>query len=241
VLLNLPIFVGTKASGGASAYPTVVLADSPVGYWQLGDASGPTAVDSATSPHNGTYVNGPTLGVTGPIAGKTAATFAAASSQDVAPSLLFNQALVTMEAWVQVSAAPAVLQNIAGCQDGLGSGTSEKQLMLGTDGKVYFYAYDGATKITSTPAAAIPFNQWVYVVGVADGVNAFVYVNGAQVGTVAMGGTFTGYTVPNFFIGAVGGAGAQNTAGYFNGSIGQVALYNHALTPTQISTHFAAR
>lgn len=51
-----------------SAYATAVLADSPAGYWRVGEGSGTVANDSATSPHNGTYTGTPTLGVAGAVA-----------------------------------------------------------------------------------------------------------------------------------------------------------------------------
>jgi hypothetical protein len=42
----------------------VVLADNPVGYWRFGELSGTTATARAGTP-NGTYTNGPILGVGG--------------------------------------------------------------------------------------------------------------------------------------------------------------------------------
>jgi Putative amidase domain/Concanavalin A-like lectin/glucanases superfamily len=49
----------------ASSYSDAVLANSPTGYWRLGDTSGPTAVDSSPNHYNGTYSSGVTLGVAG--------------------------------------------------------------------------------------------------------------------------------------------------------------------------------
>ena len=50
--------------GGGASYAATVLADAPVGYWRLGEASGTSAADEIGA-HNGTYVGSPTLGVTG--------------------------------------------------------------------------------------------------------------------------------------------------------------------------------
>ena len=47
-----------------SAYSDAVLADSPVGYWRLGEASG-AFVDSSGNGNNGAAVGSPTYGETG--------------------------------------------------------------------------------------------------------------------------------------------------------------------------------
>lgn len=227
------------------SYQSVVEGDSPWGYWQLGEASGTNAADSSGNSRNGTYTNSPTLGVTGPVSGTTAATFAAASSQYVAPpSTIFNQAHATVEAWINVSAVPTSARLIAGCVNGLNNSTADKLLYIGTDGKLYFYAFDGAAKTTSAPTATVPTNQWVYVVGTADGTNLKLYVNASLAGSVAAGNTYTGYTVSNVYIAADSStASPSNTGGgilFFNGSIGQVAFYSVALTSTQITNHYNA-
>src|SRR5579884_2767042 len=49
------------------AYRDSVLADLPWAYWQFGELSGTTALDSSGNHRDATYVNGPTLGVSGPL------------------------------------------------------------------------------------------------------------------------------------------------------------------------------
>jgi hypothetical protein len=66
-----------------ATFRTAVLALSPTAYWRLGEPSGTNVADEM-GVQAGTYVNTPTLGVGGyPGDGNTAATFAAASSQQV--------------------------------------------------------------------------------------------------------------------------------------------------------------
>jgi hypothetical protein len=48
-------------------YSSVVLAKRPVGYWRLGEAVGPTAVDASGFGHSGTYKGNPTFGQPGAI------------------------------------------------------------------------------------------------------------------------------------------------------------------------------
>lgn len=48
----------------STSYKSVVLVDSPVGYWRLGELQGATtAADLAATPHNGTYVGSPNLSI----------------------------------------------------------------------------------------------------------------------------------------------------------------------------------
>src|SRR5207249_8077529 len=91
------------------SYSPAVLADLPIGYWRLGESSGQTtASDASGNSHAGTYVNGPTLGVPGALAGDgdTAARFSAASSQyvTIANSSAFDVSALSVELWVKTSA-----------------------------------------------------------------------------------------------------------------------------------------
>jgi len=45
----------------ASAYRSAVIADSPAGYWRLGEAGGTVAADQRAT-HDGTFAYGPALG-----------------------------------------------------------------------------------------------------------------------------------------------------------------------------------
>jgi len=59
-----PLVRTVKASDQYSSY---VLAKGPVGYWRLGEASGPTAADSSGNGYDGTYLGNPTFGEPGAI------------------------------------------------------------------------------------------------------------------------------------------------------------------------------
>jgi hypothetical protein len=48
-------------------YSSVVLAKGPVGYWRLGEAAGPTAVDASGLGNHGTYKGNPTFAQAGAI------------------------------------------------------------------------------------------------------------------------------------------------------------------------------
>ena len=103
--------IASSYVAGASDYPTTVLADSPVGYWRLGEASGTNAADSSGNAHDGTWsgTGSPTLGVTGLITGgNTAATTSGATSGPYCalPSGVPNLgSTFTVEAWVKTSSS----------------------------------------------------------------------------------------------------------------------------------------
>jgi Concanavalin A-like lectin/glucanases superfamily len=59
-----PLARTVKAS---DQYSSVVLAKGPVGYWRLGEASGPTAPDASGNGYDGTYLGNPTFGQAGAI------------------------------------------------------------------------------------------------------------------------------------------------------------------------------
>jgi hypothetical protein len=150
----------------------------------------------------------------------------------VVGSQVINLSTVSISAWVRISEVSIFNGHIAGLMDGLQSGATNKNLFIGTDGKIYFYIYDGTGKTTSAPASVIPLNTWVHVVGTADGTNAKTYMNGAEVGTVAAGAPADTFSVPNFFVN--GATGIPSTNGYFvDADIDDVRFYNRALSASE--------
>ena len=59
-----PLVRTVKAS---DQYSSIVLAKGPVGYWRLGEASGPTAFDGSGNGYDGTYLGNPTFEQAGAI------------------------------------------------------------------------------------------------------------------------------------------------------------------------------
>src|SRR5687767_7829365 len=97
------LLLGSFTIAGASAnYSSEVLADSPLGYWRLGESAGPLASDSSGNGLNGTY-SGPGLGAPGAIDGDsdTAATFDGDDYVNLPTYAGLEPALVSAEAWVQ--------------------------------------------------------------------------------------------------------------------------------------------
>jgi hypothetical protein len=111
-----------------------------------------------------------------------------------------------------------------------------------------YYLYITDNKLVfgiRTPGGAYPFIEaiglvttgaWQHVVGTFDGSTATLYHNGVK--AVEVGGCVCTIATSSsdLFIGAL-----SATLHYFDGGLDEVALYNYALTPTQVQTHYSRR
>lgn len=210
------------------------LAQGLVTYWLANEGGGSFCFDSYGTNNYGTLTNmamSSTSGWSSQLRGNCL-TFDGTNDY-VRGQRVINISRATVSAWVYISANPSSFKGfVAGFLNGILSDVNDKCLFIGTDGKPTFYIYDGLQKSTSAAANALTLNQWNHLVGTADGTTAYCYVNGVQVGSVAAGATYTGYTVANTFItGSVNGGSAGV---YLNGKVNNVMFYNHALTSTEV-------
>ncbi|GAW52741.1 LamG-like jellyroll fold domain-containing protein [Nocardioides sp. PD653] len=201
-------------------FPDIFRADSPLAYYRLGD-TGSVMVDASGNGRDGEYKNdqqsGP-VGISGD--GDHARRFLGANGYGYANGVAAGPHQSTIEAWANPDDGRD--QSIAGL-----AGTDE---LFVTGGSFAFRHLDRTVvaDVGPTPGA---FRQ---VVGVWDGTNAQIYVDGVLHGTVeaatgsssAGGGTFyVGYGI---------------RAPWFKGSIDEVAYYRVALTPARVLEHFLA-
>lgn len=110
-------------------------------------------------------------------------------------------------------------------------GTHDKQLILGSDGKLYTRIYDGAVKST-TGSTVMATGSWYHVGMTMDGTNLKGWVNGANEGSLAAGASFTGFTNPSLRL-----CGLTNSLGLaelarerHDGRIADFAIWSVALT-----------
>jgi hypothetical protein len=98
-------------------YASAVLADHPVAYWRLGEASGTTAIDSSAHLQTGAYFNGVSLGQPGALPGdpNTAARFDGVNDHAQFPNPVGDD--FTVEAWINTTA-----NSLAGSQGFQGNG-----------------------------------------------------------------------------------------------------------------------
>jgi Concanavalin A-like lectin/glucanases superfamily len=229
--------VGQSIGGN---YARLVTADAPIGWWRLGDPSGITAVDSSGRSHNGTYAaTGVTLNQSGSLAGDTdsAATFAGTTGATGSVSIPAHADWRpagggwTMEAWVNPTSLGPTQEVIR-----IGGGDGWFLRVNGTNvGSLW--SFGGGNFITPEGGTVPAANVWTHIAATYDGAFVRHYVNGSLRYRVAE----TRALAPSY-TGNLGIACQDPSSGgeFFLGKLDEVAVYNKALTPAQISAHYAA-
>ena len=217
-----------------SAYRAAVLADSPAAYWRFGESGGPIAVDEMDA-NDGIYVTGVGYGATGALTGdpNTAIKCLTSTSVSVATSTLdfAGMAPITIELWMNPTTIDSsyrylVYKETQPPRNGYG-------VLITTTGGVDV-AFERLAGNSPIDDIGIPIEAGMgfsYVVFSYDGSSVSSYLNGALTQTQTFKNSLVATSVP-ITIG-----GGQNSAG-FVGVIDEVAIYDHALTATQIAAHF---
>jgi len=221
-----------------TGYRGLIINDAPVAYFPLDDVEG-----SATARE--IYQQGILEGSNqGPPAlqqpGATAATGFAADFDGANQAILISATetlnftgQVTLEAWVKAGIAygSGAYGNII-AHGYAGNPTRELALRL-ADGSYRIGSYDGSSYGVSVPVPAGDLNHWVHLVGTYDGTAWNLYRNGLLAGrAVSPTGALT--VDGDWAIGARG----TGTERFFQGSVDEVAIYDYALTPSQVARHF---
>jgi len=211
-----------------SPYAQAVIADSPISYWRLNETSGATAVDQM-SRNNGGISGGVTLNQPGPISDGGAMAFDGGSGYIyMGQPASLSPANVSLEAWFSTT----TLQY----DDILRNRTFGYNLGTRADGSVGSGAYAaGCTGPSFTAPTGYNDGAWHYVVFTYDGSVETLYFDGSQVTSTPLSGNIC-YGEGAFAIGRDG----DSSGYYWNGLISEVAVYDHALTTTQVADHYAA-
>ena len=246
----------TAAANAGLLYSDAVLADNPVGYWRFEETSGSTAADSANGggaqqgAQDGTYVGGVTLGETSAFSSLgNAARFDGINDYVTLgnPAPLIITGDLTIEGWHLVTNSPT--QGRLAIVDATGTGELFStnvlyQLHHPPDG-LYFALHEygaGLNELTQTDPATAPLGTWAHFALVRDvSANTWqFYVNGAPLaGTHSFTNDPAGDgSHPSFDV-SIGRRGGFNT-GFFNGHLDEIAIYDKALTQSQIETHYNA-
>lgn len=202
-----------------------VLSLRPVSYWPLDDSAGTTAVDLSTR-LNGTYTNGRTF--SSGLDGLRVPVFTPGSNQYV---LVGNQSTlrtsnITLMAFVAPTGISAVAdKGIAGVQN-----TSFDGYGLRLDSNVPKWRVGSGAAVTTIIGPTLTDNRWSLLIGVQDGANASLYVDGSRYDFAAAAYSIGYGATVNFYIGQWDG----NATRSFGGSIQHVAVWNRALSASDI-------
>jgi autotransporter-associated beta strand protein len=226
-----------------NAYNSAVLADNPISYWRLDEASGTTAYDYVGG-NNGTYHNvllNQTPGYSVLDSDACIGLQAAPSYVSVANYQAFNfftnpSPTFTLEGWVKFTSVAGV------------------QRLFSTDQNVqplgYMFGISGANQLVFTtssyndyfsPTLASPLqvNVWYQLAVGCDGSSLYFYVNGQPVGTVALAANPRGGTngVP-MCLGANGNfPGAYEQV---QGKLDECAIYGTYIGGSELLAHYNA-
>jgi YD repeat-containing protein len=236
----------TKTLVVRGPYSNAVLGTSDlIDYWRLGEASGTSLVDSIGG-RNATALNGVTLGTAGNLTldPNTAAGFDGVNDAAQASVNLSGTSRVTLEFWLKWNnfanddkLAFEFTSNFNNTEDGFlvnpdsSTSSSRFEVAMGrnsTRNSIYF----------TRPTAGV-WHHYAFVFNASTFSPSITpYVDGKAVsfskGTSGLGGGNFANSTLNFM--------SRNASSLFGaGSLDEVALYDEALSATQIAQHFAAR
>jgi uncharacterized protein YjdB len=212
-----------------TAYQQAILTLGPISYWPLDESGGTTAFDLIGG-HNGTYTGTFALGMSGPtngfFGGNTAAGFDGTSGHVDIPGAPFNiTGAITVVAWVNLISAPGF--------DGL-VGHGDSSWRLSVTGSSQPAGNDGSAQADATSSVTIQDNNWHMVAYSYNGTpgqnnNGSLYVDGTL---IANNTVVTNPSVNNLDV-WIGGA-PDYSGRFVPADIANVAVFNQALTPTQV-------
>jgi hypothetical protein len=229
------------------SYSTVILSDTPIGYYRLGDpGTQSTATDISGNGRDGIYSRGVVSGVKGAIAvdPDTAAQFDGMTAYANVintggsdPFTLTNG--FTLEAWVINGGQGVLNPNRSplgrivsnGWPGNIGYGWG---ILSGNGTRFTTY---GIFDYDSNQSQVPQDGNWHYVAVVFDSTNtANFYVDGALTEAISASRPANKAALDLM----IGRNPASSAEEFFNGSIDEVAIYNYELTGDQIAAHFKA-
>ncbi len=213
------------------------LLDGLVGYWRLNDGA-PSAAprDWSAWGNTGTLVDldpatawvaGGPEGTAFAPQGKGHITVANSSSLDS----ITNQ--VTVAAWMYLEQINTDFATAISRQ--LGSGFGQLyHLSINSMQQPALYITTPSQLAYLTAPTPAPLQAWIHVAGTWDGVQARLYVGGAQVATESVAGPFAAETNP-LILGGNGNGADRKVSELVPGRLADVMLYRRALAPDEIA------
>ncbi len=234
-----------------AGYVSKVMSDNPTAFWRLAETAGPTAVDSAGLYDAAYTASGVTYAAGGfpgdPSAG---ARLNGSSGRAVTPvnySALNPNGPFTIEFWGSLSSYGFFVP-VSSMDRPARTGGYEYYIDGNSPGYEFHTATGGGYGMICADNNIPPDGTWTHVVGIWDTTNLYLYVNGQlgnnQIDAPAPAGTDnpitegTGPFNPNTSFPFYIGSRSDNTH-YYNGTLCDIAFYNYALTPTQVTNHWS--
>jgi alpha-L-fucosidase len=247
LLTTAVISIASLSFGTTPAYTNLIVADGPVSFWPLNETSG-TVIHDVVGPNNGTCINPGGLGLGGPgilygqgVTTDTAIYFTntAGGYITIPYSSALNTPRFTLEAWLNlpvfpVDGAVADMNPLAFDEAYPPKGWAfEIPYPNGNNPSMYGWLSSGSIWTRNNSGTCIQ-GTWSYYVLSYDGTTFKSYTNGVIAASNNSGYSQVDSSTP-LYLGAYNNSGP---ARFYSGGLANVAVYNYALTPSQISAHF---
>jgi hypothetical protein len=218
----------------ADAYRQAVIADSPIVYYRMSEASGGIAHDTSGHGIDVGFTGNVTVGAdAGPFPGDRAFQFNGGYIA-VPDSAAFRSKEITIEAWIYLTYRPTSFENLV-------SKASNDGYRVRIDANTLYPAFldIGATN-DLMDKTAVPMDRWVYLVFVGSSTGLRIYVDGHP--DVVNAAAFVADANPGVEvqIGACSVGACAPMPEWFIGDLAHVAIYDHALSGPRIRAHYQA-
>lgn len=210
-------------------YRDTVLADSPRGYWRLGETIGTIAADAAGT-SAGTYLSGVTLAQPGAITGDLDTSARLDGFNDAVripnSSALNSASAFSLEAFVRPGALPGTTATIM-------RKDQQYLLRLTSQGNLIFRVWKSGEHELSTASGVVATDGWSHIVATYDGAAMRIYVNGRLRATMSLSAPAATSTSDLYL-------GASINYDWLAGYLDDVAVYTRALSAGDVERHYAA-
>ena len=237
VLLNQTPTQTQLAGALIERYQALVLAQKPVAYWPMNEATGTSVLDLSGHGNTGTIQGGVTLGQPGPIVGDPADTAMGFNySEYIAIPSSLNSDLLTVAAWVNFDSGyggnPRVIANQHTDATNVGF-----ELVLGfnVSNGFGFVVGNGSGYASCLTNSTSP-GAWHFVVGTYNGTTTAIYLDGVlQSTSTSISGPIAASTYPVNI-----GRDVEYQGDYYGGLLAQVAIFPTALDAAIIQQLYLA-
>lgn len=235
-----PVLLNPHRFTAPSEYATEVLADSPLAYYRLGEASGSTMADSSGNGRNGTYLSPEAQGVTGLLVGdsNTAVRFGGGTGGnrcEVTDAGWMDVGSITIEALVNADTLTSVRSIVDRHYVHV---TAHYQFRINAGKLELIFWTTSAGPFAVVGASTLVAGTTYHVAGTYDGTTARVHVNGVSDGSLAQAGSLRIGSTDTLIGNHRSDVSAWSQQ--WDGVIDEVAIYNSALSSTRLAAHYAA-
>lgn len=199
-------------------------------YYSMDDVTADSLIDMTLNKNNGALMNAPAV-----VSGLSGNALSFDGVDDfvqfaASPSFDLSSGLVTVSVWTKLKYLPTEMTMAYGP---LFDSQGDNYVIYADKGNKelrFKAATNAGAARPGIPQADLITGQWINVVGVYDGINAKIYLNGVMKGILPL----TGNILPGQ-VAMLGKSGTTGSISYFNGEIDNVAIFDRALSQDEIT------